>query len=743
VTTACQQAVEVHFSAALYRLHRRTDRVFAWLLLGEWLAGITLAFTVSPRTWAGIDSQVHAHVWAALALGAAIVLYPAWLGLNRSGEALTRYLLSVAQMLMSALLIHLTGGRIETHFHIFASLAFLAAYRDIRVLINATVVVYLDHLLRGYFWPESVYGVLNATAWRSVEHAFWVSVEIAFLAYAIRQSLGEMRQVAERQVLLENSNHEMEAAVKSRTADLAASEERFRALFQNSPVGLYQASPEGVLRMVNPTLLTMLGYSSEEELLASQDRLWDAESTATRLEILREMQQQGEIRSRDGVWLHRDGTRVFVRENAKAEKTAAGELVHFQGSVEDVTERRQLEERYLQAQKVQAIGQLAGGVAHDFNNILTAILGYSEILLDGYALEETPKTFVTEIKKAGERASNLTQQLLAFSRKQTLQPKVIQLNSIVSDMHGMLKRLVGEHIIIHTPTSPDLGAVKADPGQLQQVLLNLVVNARDAMPGGGTITIETSDALLEEEYTRLYPDVTPGRYVMLAVSDSGTGIPPEVVAQIFEPFFTTKEVGVGTGLGLSTCHGIIKQSGGHIAVYSEVGHGSTFKIYLPETTESGTHEIAEGGGCLQRGNETVLLVEDEPMVRDLGHLALSSLGYRVIEAADGIEALARFEELDGESLHLLVTDVVMPGMGGRELAKRIRDLSPTTQVLFNSGYSYDSIQRTDLLDDGIFFLQKPYTMSVLGKKVREVLGSDARPVETVSQENHAALTCSA
>ena len=290
---------------------------------------------------------------------------------------------------------------------------------------------------------------------------------------------------------------------------------------------------------------------------------------------------------------------------------------------------------------------------------------------------------------------------------------------------------MGEHIPIQTLLAEDLARVKADPCQIQQVLMNLVVNARDAMDGGGHLTIETSNITLDEKYSRQHPEATPGEYVMLAVSDNGVGMTPEVKARIFEPFFTTKAPAAGTGLGLSTCHGIVKQSGGHVAVYSEVGHGTTFKVYLPRTLEA--LEPAPEAGEANRmigGSETVLLVEDEPMVRELGLLALSSLGYQVFEASNGVEALARMKEMNGRPIDLLVTDVVMPEMGGRELADHLRKVSPGTRVLFSSGYTYDAIERTDLLDTGIFFLQKPYTMSILATKVREVLagrgGSNGR-----------------
>jgi PAS domain S-box-containing protein len=722
--------VERRFAASLQMLHYRSDRFFARLLLVQWVGALALAGVVSPYSWAGRLPQIHTHVWAALVLGGAIAIYPAWLGLKHSGHVLTRHVLAVAQMLMSALLIHLTGGRIETHFHVFGSLAFLAFYRDLRVLLTATVIVSLDHLLRGFFWPESVYGVLVATPWRSVEHAFWVLFEVAFLSLSIRRSLAEMQQVAQRQISLEDLNEEMEQAVRDRTRELTQSEERFRAVFQNAPIGLYQAAADGAVLMANPTFLAMLGYASIEELRSDAVNLrgTGAEQEQERAELSGELSKNGGTHGRDATWRRHDGATVFVRESVKALHDAQGEVLHFEGSVEDVTERRQLEERYLQSQKVQAIGQLAGGVAHDFNNILTAILGYSDMVLEQGGLADTPKKHVSEIKRAGERAASLTQQLLAFSRKQTLQPRVIQLNTAISEMDKMLGRLVGEHIQIRTKCAPDLALVKADPGQIQQVLMNLVVNARDAMPGGGHLTIETCNVVLEAEYARLHPEATPGACVMLAVSDSGIGMPAEVQARIFEPFFTTKGVGDGTGLGLATCHGIVKQSGGHIAVYSELGIGTTFRVYLPQTTESAEDAAASDGGVgeIRRGQETVLLVEDEPMVRELGQIALNSLGYRVYEAANGVEALERLAALEGEPVHLLVTDVVMPEMGGRQLAERVRKLSPQTRILFSSGYTYDAIERTDLLDDGTFFLQKPYTMSILANRVREVL-EDRRP----------------
>lgn len=726
------EAVKRRFSEALRTLHIQNDRFFAVLMLVQWVASIAVAAIISPRAWEGTKSAVHLHVVAAVFLGGTITVLPVWFGLKRPGEALTRHLLAIAQMLMSALLIHLTEGRIETHFHVFGSLAFLAFYRDVRVLVTATVVTYLDHLGRGMFLPESVYGVITASPWRSLEHSFWVLFEVGFLSLALRRSLGEMWQVAERQITLENVNEEMEHAVRLRTKELAASEERFRLHFEHVPIGLFRAIPNGELLLTNPAFARMLGYDSPAELLTAKLSLATLEPTEEQSALLSELAEKGEVSSMDVSWSRKDGTKAFVRVSAKAflcNETGADQ--YFEGSAEDITERRLLEERYLQSQKVQAIGQLAGGVAHDFNNILTAIIGYSDLVLRKVTADPEVRRNVEEIKRAGERAAELTRQLLAFSRKQALQPRVFQLNTIVADMEKMLRRLVGEQVEIRTITTPNVGLVKADIGQVQQVLMNLVVNARDAMPKGGTLTLETANVVLDSEYARLNSDVSPGEYVLLAVSDNGMGMSSEVKARIFEPFFTTKAPGSGTGLGLATCHGIVKQSGGHIAVYSEFGHGTTFKVYLPRATELQEDAVPRGESPeLQGGSETVLLVEDEPVVRELGALVLSSLGYRVFEASNGREAITLIEQRRDNPFQLVVTDVVMPEMGGRELAQRLRELSPGTRLLYSSGYTHDAIEKTDLLEEGINFLQKPYTMSVLAGKIREVLdhGKQDRPI---------------
>jgi signal transduction histidine kinase len=419
------------------------------------------------------------------------------------------------------------------------------------------------------------------------------------------------------------------------------------------------------------------------------------------------------------------GGKRTVSWNSVNRSNEGGEVIEIIGIGADVSERRELEDQLRQSQKLEAVGQLAGVVAHDFNNMLTVITGYGDLLLRGLGQADPMRLKVEEIKKAGERASSLTRQLLAFSRKQVLQPKVLQLNSVVADVDKMLRRLIGEDIGLVAVPGPSLGRIKADPGQIEQVILNLAVNARDAMPRGGKLTIETQNVYLGDEYAAQHIAVPPGPYVMLAVSDTGTGMDEKTKARIFEPFFTTKEVGKGTGLGLSTVYGIVKQSGGSIWVYSEMGKGTTFKIYLPRA--DGVVESDETRSVpaeLPQGHETVLLAEDEEQVRRMTRTILEMNGYRVLEASSGNEALAIYKQHEGP-IDLAITDVVMPQMSGRELAQSLEALRPGIKVLYVSGYTDDAIVRHGLLDEGIAFIQKPFTPEAFSRKVREVL--DAVP----------------
>jgi PAS domain S-box-containing protein len=404
----------------------------------------------------------------------------------------------------------------------------------------------------------------------------------------------------------------------------------------------------------------------------------------------------------------------------------AGEDGHFEGVLslaQDITERRSLEEQLRQAQKLDAIGQLAGGVAHDFNNLLTIIIGYSEMLQRLLRPEDPARQLVDEIRKAGDRSASLTRQLLAFSRRQVLAPKVLSLNEVVRDTEKMLHRVIGEDLQLATFLDAELGPVRADPGQVQQVLLNLAVNARDAMPQGGQLTIETRNVELDAAYAQTHPGVAPGPYVLLSVSDTGTGMSEEVRRRIFEPFFTTKGPGKGTGLGLAVVHGIVQQSEGHIAVQSVVGAGTTFHIYLPRVPPEGASKSAAEKPAVPRGTETLLLVEDEPGVRALARHVLAGLGYTVLEAGHGEEAVHVWQRHAGP-IHALITDVVMPGMGGRLLAEQLGQLRPGLKVLYLSGYADDAIFRHGVALEETALLQKPFTPDVLARKVREVL--DAR-----------------
>lgn len=400
---------------------------------------------------------------------------------------------------------------------------------------------------------------------------------------------------------------------------------------------------------------------------------------------------------------------------------ANGTVIGVLGVATDVTERKQLEEQLRQSQKLESVGLLAGGIAHDFNNMLTAITGYAELVMDRLSPDDAMRDEVAEISRAAERGALLTYQLLAFSRKQILQPETVVLNDVVADVSRMLRRLIGEDITLVVRTSDDVGVVSADPGQISQVIMNLAVNARDAMPKGGTLTIETANVTLDEDYAAAHPSVQPGPYVMLAVTDTGTGMPPEVRGRVFEPFFTTKGIGRGTGMGLATVYGIVKQSDGHASVESEVGEGATFRVYLPRRADTGRPVFTRAEAVQPaRGSETVLLVEDEEIVRRLARRALESLGYVVLEAADGAQAVA-LSENSGTKIDILLTDVVMPKMSGRELVERLAVARPGLKILYMSGYTDDAIVHRGMLDEGTNFLQKPFSIQALAGKVREVL----------------------
>lgn len=504
---------------------------------------------------------------------------------------------------------------------------------------------------------------------------------------------------------------------------LRSSEERYRDLVENALDIIYTHDLEGRYTSVNDAVERVTGYTVEESIGMSITDSVARDQIEKVREMIAAKLDGKDVTAYELDIIAKDGRRVPVEVNTRI-IYENGKAVGVQGIARDITERKQLEEQLRQSQKLESIGRLAGGIAHDFNNMLTAINGYSDLALRQIAADHPVRSHLEEIKKAGERSALLTSQLLAFSRRQVLRLEDVRINDVINDTSNMLKRLIGDDIELETALKPTAGTIRFDPGQLSQILMNLAVNARDAMPDGGKLTIETANVFLDPDYASNHIGVLPGAYVMLSVTDTGIGMTPEVQAQIFEPFFTTKGVGQGTGLGLPTVYGIVTQSGGGIFVYSEVDRGTTFKIYIPRTVDPG--EMAAEERSAQRlpvGTETILLAEDNDVVRALSREVLETCGYTVIEAVDGVEALAILEAR-GEEIALLITDVIMPRIGGRELAEKAAELRPDLPVLFSSGYTDDAIVRNGVLDTNLNFVQKPFNVDDVARKVRDLL--DAR-----------------
>ncbi len=520
----------------------------------------------------------------------------------------------------------------------------------------------------------------------------------------------------------------LEAEVCLRTADLVESERLYRSTFDAAPVGIVHVGLDGNWLRVNQRLCDLLGYSREEFQSIGRD-LMQADEAPGEAEAFRQM-ASGTLDRHvvdEKQYRHRDGAIVWARVNMSIYRDAEGRAQHFVQVIEDVTERRMLEAQVRQANKMDAVGQLASGVAHDFNNLLTVILGFGEIMAADVAIADQHGRDLDEIIKAAHRASGLTKQLLAFSRQQVLHTAPLDVNMLINEMTGMLGRLIGEHIEVSLVLAPDLPLVLADRGQLEQVVMNLVVNARDAMPGGGSVTIETTAVDLENSVFH-EETVTQGPYVMLAITDTGSGMTKETQRRLFEPFYTTKETGSGTGLGLSTTYGIVKQSKGYIWVYSEPDRGTTFKVYLPQAVRA-VAETAAGPAApapIKIASETVLLVEDEAGVRRLAKRILEKAGYVVLEAANGDDAELLFASHAG-SVDLVVTDIIMPGCGGPELVGRLQLRAPALKVIYMSGYTEQSAARKAGLNAGFPFVQKPFTAAEFASRIREVLDHEAAP----------------
>jgi PAS domain S-box-containing protein len=532
--------------------------------------------------------------------------------------------------------------------------------------------------------------------------------------------IGSASGVPEKLVIVNRDITERKRASEA----LRLSEISFRSVIENAPYGIYRAQASGKLLLVNPALQKMLGYETQEELLqvnlASEVYLNPLEHQ----KVNELFANQKEFADVDVEWKRKDGKPIRARCTGWLVKGASEGAGYFEVFAEDVTEKWLLERQLRMAQKMEAVGRLSGGIAHDFNNLLGVIIGYSQVLKRTLPAGTAFLEHAEEIEKAGQRAAALTRQLLAFSRQQVLAPAVLDLNALISEMEKLLPRLIGEDIEIVMALDPAVGRVKADHGQIEQVVMNLAVNARDAMPHGGKVVIATANAMLDEAYTRQHPGSKAGDFVMLSVTDTGTGIDSETLAHIFEPFFTTKERGKGTGLGLATVYGIVKQSDGYVWVSSAPGKGTSFEVYLPRIEEPVTViEPAVPTVETFQGAETVLLVEDADALRKLTHMLLEQHGYRVLAAANGAEALLKTQEKP-ERINLLLTDVIMPGLNGRALAERLGSLQPGLKVLYMSGYTDDAIVNHGVLESGTYLLHKPFSEESLIRKVREVLDAD-------------------
>ena len=616
--------------------------------------------------------------------------------------------------------------------------------------IDPDIQIVLCTAYSDYSWGE-MFGKLGYRDGLLILKKPFDTVEAFQLAHALtekwwlhQQSRRKMEElegmVAERTGELQHSNQ----ALQTEVVEHQRAEESLRLL--GSAVEQSKESivitdaelnlPGPRILFVNPAFTKMTGYTAEEAMGKTPRILQGPRTDKTVLGRLRQNLERGETFAGEVINYRKDGTEFNLEWQIAPLRDAGGIITLFVAIQRDITERKRLEGQLTQSQKLETVGKLAGGIAHEFNSILTAIIGQSELLLGDLPAGSPLARNVTEISEAAGRAAALTRQLLAYGRKQILRPEALDLSNVLAGMEGMLRHLMGSEVDLRIVPAVGLQAVKADAGQVEQVIMNMVINAHDAMPNGGQLTLETANVTFDEQSVGRYAELKPGNYVMLAITDTGTGMSEEVKARVFEPFFTTKGVGQGTGLGLSTCYGIIKQSGGHIGVYSEVARGATFKIYLPQVEQQTKIPIQRLDSLnLPRGTETILLVEDDPALRAMAATLLRRLGYTVLAAANGIEALNLKQQRDIGHIDLLFTDVVMPHMSGKELADRVRVLYPHTKILFTSAYTENAIVHQGVLNEGVGLLQKPFTPSALAYKLREVLDGPTVPKSDTAPNN--------
>lgn len=707
----------------------------ALAVLSDGFVGVALIFlTASFMETANhmLVVRVLSMAWT-MTFGASSVLFLNWKNLRRVGRQLLGerpFVFHSIQLLVFLLLASIAAALDVPLFHQPAHARairltiFIVAGSAIPVLLISSFRIYLRKrnpvIL---FFSLGLYlntlAILGQTAGTEWSLPWWFSQGLGLISvFAIAYGVVEANRVRDRWELIKTLASRSQELQKSHE-DLAYSEGRYRSLVNNAPYGIFRLNSSQRFEAVNPALLEILGLPLDGSLRKLPVFTALFRSHQEYETLMQELRHAGRIQD-EMFWKRKDGTPVKVRLQCRRVNDGTSIGAIYEGIVEDLSKESSLEEQLRHSQKMEAIGRLAGGIAHDFNNLLTIISGYTGILMDTLADEDPRRADAERVKNATHRAASLTRQLLAFSRKQVLTPTTLNLSAVVSDLSIMLPRLLGEDIDLAFIPGERLASVYADRGQVEQVLMNLIVNARDAMPNGGKITIEVKNERLDRQYSSRRRGVIPGEYVMLAVTDTGCGIDPATQARIFEPFFTTKEEGKGTGLGLATAYGIVKQSGGHIAVYSEPGQGTTFKTYFPASSVTRMSERRQFLPNRVACGETVLVVEDETDLRTMIVRALRRLEYNVIEAGSGEEAMQTVDQANIQ-VDLLITDVVMPGMRGTQVAQKLSETMPQMKVLFMSGYTDNAMFHQKLLNAGVAFIQKPFTLDVLEEKVARTL----------------------
>ena len=610
-------------------------------------------------------------------------------------------------------------GLFQFYFLSFIPVVWIAMRRGIRRTVTGLLVLNCGIVIASRLYAPTPTPALIV---KIALLMFVVSATGLFIGSAVSERWRIDQQLLDRSLELQLQTKTLEAT----KVELQVSEAKYRAIFEDAVIGIFQCSPDGRILSANRALAQMVGYETAEQMAADVRNADELYVHADRRdELHRRLLSEGFVLNFEYQILRKDGKKVWLVQNARAVKDPQRRLIYYEGTVQDITEHKVLEEQFLQSQKMEAVGRLAGGVAHDFNNALGVITGYSELLENSLPVEDATRIWVQEIQKAGQRATSLTRQLLAFSRKQPIQPVVIDMNILVERTLEMLRRLVGEDIQLRFQPECEPVKVKVDPAQFDQILMNLAVNARDAMPNGGALGIRIGIVQLNDKYVKDHPSAKAGRHAVVSVSDTGIGIDKETQAHIFEPFFTTKGIGRGTGLGLSTVYGIVAQSGGHITVHSEPGRGTTFELYFPAAAAATNEPViaAPISTRLLKGIETILLVEDEAALRELTAGNLSRGGYKVLEASDASTAIQIVEQYM-QPIHLLLTDVIMPGLDGGQLADTVLRSRPGVKLLFMSGYTDDRLAHKGVLRTGVPLLEKPFNLHSLLEKVREVLDQE-------------------